>query len=183
MTPPSKTTTWAMTWSLCVLTALGLCGCATTQLDAAPSPHPDRDAVWCVPAPVNNTSTPYAGERVQRQLAALLGAQGLSHLLLPPSANTGGPLPIDNGSDDQRQELDWARRHGARYALLGSVDEWDYKIGLDGQPAVGFTVRLLDLESGRIIWSGVASASGASREGLAVLSERTLAGLLERLLP
>jgi polysaccharide biosynthesis protein PelC len=179
MTLPHK----AMTWALLALTALGLCGCASTQLDTAPSPHPDGEAVWCVLAPVNNTSTPYAGARVQRQLAALLGARGLPRLLLSPAADASGPLPIDNGADDQRQQLDWARHHEARYALLGSVDEWDYKIGLDGQPAVGFTLRLLDLQSGRIIWSGVASASGDSREGLAVLSERTLAGLVKRLLP
>lgn len=169
--------------TLLVLTALGLCGCASTQLDTAPSPGADRDAVWCVLAPVNNTSTPYAGERVQRQLAALLGAHGLPRLLLAPAPDHSGPLPIDNGSDDQRQELDWARHHEARYVLLGSVDEWQYKIGLDGQPAVGFTVRLLDIQSGQILWSGVASASGDSREGLAVLSERTLAGLIKRLLP
>lgn len=173
----------ATTWTLFLLTAFGLSGCASTQLDTAPSPHPDREAVWCVPAPINNTSTPYAGERVQRQLAALLGAQGLSRLLLPPAPDGSGPLPISNGADDQRQELHWARQHQARYALLGSVDEWTYKIGLDGQPAVGFTVRLLDLQSGKVVWSGVASASGDSREGLAVLSERTLAGLLKRLLP
>lgn len=179
MTPLRKATTW----TLLVLTALGLSGCASTQFDAAPSPHPDRDAAWCVPAPVNNTSTPYAGERVQRQLAALLGAQGLPRLLLPPASDGNGPLPIDNGAADQRQALTWARQHGARYALLASVDEWDYKIGLDGQPAVGFTLRLLDLQSGSIVWSGAASASGNSREGLAVLSERTLAGLVKRLLP
>ncbi|MGH9478832.1 MAG: hypothetical protein ACRD1A_06350 [Terriglobales bacterium] len=179
MTPLRKATTW----TFLVLTALGLSGCASTQLDTAPSPHPDREAAWCVPPPANNTSTPYAGERVQRQLAALLGARGLPRLLLPPASDNSGPLPIDNGANDQRQALDWARHHGARYALLASVDEWDYKIGLDGQPAVGFTVRLLDLQSGRIIWSGVASASGNSREGLAVLSERTLSGLVERLLP
>jgi len=178
MTPSSKATTW----TLFLLTALGLSGCAATRFDTAPSPRLDREAVWCVPAPINNTSTPYAGERVQRQLAALLGAQGLPRLLLPPAPDGSGPLPIDNGADDQRQALDWARRHEARYAVLGSVDEWDYKIGLDGQPAVGFTVRLLDLQSGKIIWSGAASASGGSREGLAVLSERTLAGLVKRLL-
>ncbi len=172
----------ATAWTLFVLTALGLSGCASTQLDTAPPPHPDREAAWCVLAPVNNTTTPYAGERVQRELAALLGAQGLPRVLVPPAADGGGPLPIDNGADDQRQALDWARHHGARYALLGSVDEWNYKIGLDGQPAVGFTVRLLDLQSGRIVWSGEASASGDSREGLAVLSERTLAGLVKRLL-
>lgn len=165
-----------------VLAALGLCGCATTQFNSASSPHPDRQALWCVLIPINSTSTPYAGERVQQQLAALLGAQGLTHVLLAPGAAGNGPLPIDNGTAGERQALDWARHHEARYALEGSVAEWDYKVGLDGQPAVGLTLRLLDLQSGEIIWSGAASASGGSREGLAVLSERTLAGLLKRLL-
>ncbi len=165
-----------------MLVALGLAGCASTQFNSAPSPHPDRQAAWCVLPPVNNTSTPYAGERVEQQLAALLGARGLPHVLLAPATTSGGPLPIDNGSTEQRRGLAWARHHRARYALLGSVDEWQYKIGLDGQPAVGVTLRLLDLESGKVIWSGAASATGGSREGLAVLSERTLSGLLERLL-
>ena len=165
-----------------MLVALGLAGCASTQFNSAPSPHPDRQAAWCVLPPVNNTSTPYAGERVEQQLAALLGARGLPDVLLAPAATSGGPLPIDNGSTEQRRGLAWARHHRARYALLGSVDEWQYKIGLDGQPAVGVTLRLLDLESGKVIWSGAASATGGSREGLAVLSERTLSGLLERLL-
>jgi hypothetical protein len=166
-----------------LLLAAGLCGCATDQLNAAPSPHPDKYAVWCVVAPINNTSTPYAGGRVQQQLAALLGARGLPHVLVAPSADDSGPLPIGNDAKDERQALAWAQHHGARYVLLGSVDEWHYKIGLDGQPAVGFTLRLTDLETGRTVWSGAASASGGSREGLAVLSERTLTTLVGRLLP
>ena len=170
------------TWTSIMLVALGVSGCATTQFNSAPSPHPDRQALWCVIAPINNTSTPYAGERVQQQLAALLGAKGLTHILLAPASGGSGPLPIDNGAAGERQALDWARHHEVRYALEGSVDEWDYKVGLDGQPAVGITLRLLDLQSGEVIWSGAVSASGGSREGLAVLSERTLAGLLERLL-
>lgn len=169
-------------WTFLILAA-GLSGCATTQLNASPPPHPHRQAVWCVVAPVNNTSTPYAGERVQQQLAALLGERGLAQVLLAPSPDDNGPLPIGDGGKEQNPALDWARQHEARYALLGSVDEWHYKVGLDGQPAVGFTLRLVDLRSGRILWSGAASASGGSREGLAVLSERTLAVLLGRLLP
>jgi hypothetical protein len=177
MRSPSK----AIVHALLVLAA-GLSGCATTQLNAAPSPHPDRHALWCVVAPVNNTSTPYAGGRVQQQLAALLGARGLRQVLVAPSSS-GGPLPVGDGAKGQQRALSWAHGHDARYALLGSVDEWHYKIGLDGQPAVGFTLRLIDLESGKTLWSGAASASGGSREGLAVLSERTLSGLLGRLLP
>lgn len=166
-----------------LILAAALSGCATVQVNAAPSPHPDRDALWCVVAPMNNTSTPYAGGRVQQQLAALLGARGLPHVLLAPSGDGGGPLPIGDDAKGQSHAIEWAHRHDARYALLGSVDEWHYKIGLDGQPAVGFTLRLLDLQSGKTLWSGAASASGGSREGLAVLSERTLAGLVGRLLP
>ncbi len=170
-------------WLLCALAALVLSGCATVQMNASPSPHPDRGALWCVLQPINNTSTPYAGGRVQQQLGALLGARGLRSVLLAPSFQGGGPLPIGANAKQQRQELAWAHRHAARYALLGSVDEWHYKIGLDGQPAVGFTLRLVDLRTGETVWSGVASASGSSREGLAVLSTRTLAALLKRLLP
>ncbi|MEJ2345251.1 MAG: penicillin-binding protein activator LpoB [Gammaproteobacteria bacterium] len=172
-----------LTWTVFFVAALGLAGCATSEIDTAPSPHPDRQAVWSVLPPVNNTSTPYASGRVQHQLAALLGARGLPHVLLAPPPASSGPLPIDSGAKHQQQALDWARRHHARYALLGSVDEWRYKIGLDGQPAVGFTLQLLDLQSGKVVWSAAASASGRSREGLAVLSERLLARLVKRLLP
>jgi polysaccharide biosynthesis protein PelC len=168
--------------SLWVLAA-GLSGCATLQLNAASSPHPDTQVPWCVVAPINNTSTPYAGGRVQQQLAALLGARGLPHVLVAPSADDSDPLPLGDDAKSEQNALAWAHRHAARYALLGSVDEWHYKIGLDGQPAVGFTLRLIDLQSGQTLWSGAVSASGGSREGLAVLSERTLAALIERLLP
>ena len=172
----------AITCALLLLTAT-LAGCATDQLNAAPSPHPDRDALWCVIAPLNNTSTPYAGGRVQQQLAALLGARGLPNVIVAPASDDTGPLPIGDDAKGERQGLAWARHHGARYVLLGSVDEWQYKIGLDGQPAVGFTLRLTDLQSGKVLWSGAASASGGSREGLAVLSERTLTRLVGQLLP
>lgn len=176
---PAKTTTWIFL----SLAAVGIAGCATVQINTSAAPHPDTQAVWCVLTPINNTSTPYAGGRVQQQLAALLGARGLKHVLVAPAPGDGGPLPLGEGAKDQQLQIAWARHHGARYALLGSVAEWHYKIGLDGQPAVGFTLQLTDLRSDQTLWSGAASASGGSREGLAVLSERTLAGLLKRLLP
>ncbi|MDA8382930.1 MAG: penicillin-binding protein activator LpoB [Betaproteobacteria bacterium] len=165
------------------LALLGLGGCASTRLDASPAPRLASRAVWSVAPPVNNTVTPYAAGRVQSQLAALLSAHGVQHVLLVPPSAPGGPLPIDNGTQNERAALAWASRHQARYALLGSVDEWEYKIGLDGQPAVGFTLRLVDLKTGGVVWSGAASASGGSREGLAVLSQGVLNDLINRLLP
>ncbi len=166
------------------LILIGLGACATTQINTSPSPRPDRQVVWSVLPLINNTATPYAGVRAQHQLAALLSAHGVKQTLIAPGPDSTGPLPLlTNNANTQQQELTWAHSHGAQYALLGSVDEWRYKIGLDGQPAVGFTLHLVDLKTGDTVWSGVASASGTSREGLAVLSQRVLTRLTEQLLP
>lgn len=166
------------------LFSLILTGCATSRIDTSPAVSaPDQQAVWAVLPLVNNTSTPYAGNRAQQQLAALLGASGVRQVLIAPSfQQTSAPLPIGSGSGNQQSSLEWARGHHARYALVGSVDEWHYKIGLEGQPAVGFTLRLVDLESGTTIWSGAASATGNAREGLAVLSQQVLRKAIKKLL-
>lgn len=166
------------------LFSLILAGCATSRIDTSPSvPAPNQAAAWAVLPLVNNTSTPYAGARAQQQLAALLGAHGIRQVLIAPAQQTmATPFPIGGGSQVQQQAMAWARAHHARYALVGSVDEWHYKIGLEGQPAVGFTLRLIDLENGSTIWSGAASATGNAREGLAVLSQMVLRKAVKRLL-
>lgn len=166
------------------LFSLSLAGCATSRLDTSPAvPTPNQSAAWAVLPLVNNTSTPYAGARAQQQLAALLGAHGIRQVLIAPGQQAAGaPFPIGSGSQSLERSMKWARAHHARYALVGSVDEWHYKIGLEGQPAVGFTLRLIDLESGSTIWSGAASATGNAREGLAVLSQQVLRKTIKRLL-
>ncbi|APZ43394.1 hypothetical protein [Acidihalobacter ferrooxydans] len=166
---------------LSALLLLGLSGCAGMRLDAAPAPHLDTTATLAVLTPRNNTSTPYAGQRVQQQLAALLVAHGLRKVILQPSS-VNAALPVGAAPGNAADALAWARKQGAPYALTGSVDEWRYKIGLDGQPAVGFTLRLIDVNTGQTLWSGAAAASGNSREGLAVLSQQVLDRLVNRLL-
>lgn len=167
--------------ALCGL--LVLSGCATRSLYTSPRPAMSDSAGWAVPALVNNTATPYAGARAQQMLAALLISHRVDRVQQPPSPADNAALPVHNGEADQAATLAWARAQHLRYALLGSVDEWRYKIGLDGQPAVGFTLRLVDLDNGHTLWSGTAAATGGSREGIAVLAQQTLNRLLDRLLP
>ncbi|OBS08495.1 hypothetical protein [Acidihalobacter prosperus] len=160
-----------------------LSGCATSSLYTSPKPTTVADTGWAVPALVNNTATPYAGARAQQMLAALLVSHGVHQVRLPPPASDNAALPLHNGEAEQAAALAWARTQHLRYALLGSVDEWRYKVGLDGQPAVGFTLRLVDLENGHTLWSGTAAATGGSREGIAVLAQKTLNRLIDRLRP
>ena len=74
--------------------------------------------------------------------------------------------------------LAWARQAGARYALTGSVDEWRYKVGVDGEAAVGVVLSIVDVESGRAVWSGSGAQSGWSREALSGVAQRLLRRLL-----
>ena len=47
------------------------------------------------------------------------------------------------------------------------MEEWQYKNGLDGEPAVGISLRVLDAKSGTVLWSKSGARAGWSRESLA----------------
>lgn len=161
--------------------ALLLVGCATSSFHAGTAPHIDRSASWVVAPLINNTATPYAGDRSARLVSALLGQHQLGAILDAPVIPNASGLPLDNGQADEKVAATFAAKQGAHYLVTGSVDEWHYKIGLDGQPAVGFTLSLVDVGSGKILWTGAASASGGSREGVAVLAQKTLNKLIQRM--
>lgn len=167
--------------SVPALALLTLAGCATSSFHAAPTPHIDASASWVVAPLINNTATPYAGDRAERLVSSLLGQHHLGALLHAPVAPDASGLPIDNGQANEELARKFAAKRGAHYLVTGSVDEWHYKIGLDGQPAVGFTLSLVDVSSGKTLWTGVASASGSSREGVAVLAQKTLNKLIQKM--
>jgi hypothetical protein len=73
----------------------------------------------------------------------------------------------------------WAREQGIRYGLTGVVQEWRYKVGIDGEPAVGVTLQVLDLSTGQIIWSASGAKSGWSREALSAVAHKLLYQLLD----
>ncbi len=162
------------------LASLG--ACASTSFHAASAPKLDPAGTWVVAPLVNNTATPYAGQRAARLIQALLTQRPGAQVLIAPASADASGLPLDNGQAAEQAAHTFAVSQNARYLVSGSVDEWHYKIGLDGQPAVGFTVSVTDLGSGKVIWTGAASASGGSREGVAVLAQDTLDRLVTRLL-
>lgn len=71
-------------------------------------------------------------------------------------------------SDDQRiaAATEYAKSHGYTYALAGTVLEWGYKSGIDGDPAVGISVRVVEVASGRTLWAAAGSRTGWGRESV-----------------
>jgi hypothetical protein len=77
--------------------------------------------------------------------------------------------------------LRWANQQNLRYAVTGSVDEWRYKSGLDGEPAVGITLNIVDLQTQEVIWTSTGARSGWGREGVAMAARTLLSDLLDDL--
>src|SRR5690606_10564968 len=96
-----------------------------------------------------------------------------------PQDETTDLLMTSSADRVQKQALEWAQNSGARYALTGSVQEWRYKVGLDGEPVVGLTLNLIDLSDASVVWSATGSRSGWSRSSLAGVGQTLIKDMLD----
>ncbi len=161
---------------VCSAAAL-LSGCATID-SAQGGAALDRNAKWALLPILNHTDVPQAGLRAEAITETLLRARGVGNLLRYPPALNPETLfePTERKAQEEAQK--WARSQGARYAVYGAVDEWRYKVGVDGEPAVGVMLAVLDLQSGEVAWSAVGGKSGWSREALAAVAQKLIRDLI-----
>jgi polysaccharide biosynthesis protein PelC len=163
--------------ALLTVAAFALGGCAVMDRGTNQTPL-ERGARWAVLPIVNHTDVPQAGLRAEAVTEGLLRARGVNTLLrYPPNLN---PESLFEPSERRAQveAQDWARKQNVRYGLLGAVDEWRYKVGVDGEPAVGVTLQVIDLQSGDVVWSAVGARSGWSREPLSGVARKLIRDML-----
>jgi TolB-like protein len=129
----------------------------------------------------NHTDTPQAGLSAESMLEHLLRHRGVTTLQQYPAALSRDSLfePTERKVSEEAQK--WARDQGARFALTGSVDEWRYKVGIDGEPAIGVTLKVIDLTDGRVVWTASGAKSGWSRQALSAVAQGVLSDMLSGL--
>lgn len=154
--------------------------CGSTRIKTSSAVELDSGSSWGVVSFANHTTVPFAGQRAQKLTAALLQGHGIAQVSLPPPPAKS--LPLGQVAAVHEEELAWARKQGIRYLVAGSVEEWRYKVGLEGEPAVSLTLELIDMSSGQRVWRGAASLSGRYWQSVGVLSQSALDDLIERLL-
>ncbi|MHB8121001.1 MAG: penicillin-binding protein activator LpoB [Desulfuromonadaceae bacterium] len=161
---------------------LSLAGCVTLHQSGTAVSFQES---WGLVPFVNNTETPYAAERCESIVAALLHARGVQHLERIAAESKPEELGMDRGEKRQREALELAKQKKVRYVLTGSVNEWRYKVGLDGEPVAAFALQLIELPEGRIVWSGAAGKSGWSRDAVSSVAQQVLDRMLAeiRVLP
>lgn len=167
--------------SLAAAAALAAAGCTT--IDTGRAPPLERSAAWVLLPFVNHTETPQAGLRAEAIAESLLrSSAGLNVKRYPAEMNTETLFE----TADRKQAgaaLAWARAQGARYAVTGSVDEWRYKVGIDGEPAVGIGLQIVEVSSGNVLWSAVGGKTGWSRESLSGVAQKLVRQLLAPVVP
>ncbi|NWG30617.1 MAG: penicillin-binding protein activator LpoB [Rhodocyclaceae bacterium] len=163
-----------------ILSTLWLAACSTTSsmTGAGTSLAAGR---WALLPFVNHTDTPQAGLAAEAVVDHLVRARGQAALERYPVTLSKDTLfdPAERKVVEEAQA--WAKKQGIRYGLGGSVQEWRYKVGIDGEPAVGVTLELVDLDTGAIVWSAAGARSGWSREALSAVAQKLLADLLTTL--
>lgn len=156
-----------------------LASCASMQVDHSKTVAvPNND--FMVVFPISNlTETPQADERATAIATNLLRIKGFAHVAaypvktMKPALIPGVKVPVKEAT-----LLAWARSMGANYALSGTVNEWNYKVGMDGEPVVGFNLDLIDVTSGKHIWSAVGSQSGGSRTSVSEVAQNLMQSML-----
>jgi len=155
-----------------------LAACTTTTTVSTPGAALDTSAKWALLPIANHTDTPQAGLAAEAITEHLLRARGIGDLDHYPSTLSRDTLfePAERGVVEEARK--WARDKGIRYGVTGVVEEWRYKVGIDGEPAVGVTLQVINLEDGRVLYSASGAKSGWSRESLAGVANKLLQSLV-----
>ena len=165
--------------SMLVATGALMVLAACSTIDRGTPPSLERHASWVVLPFANHTETPMAGNRAEAIAHALLQAQGVGTVRHTPASTQKEALFGAADSTRMDDALTWAREQKIRYALAGSVDEWRYKVGVDGEPAAGVTLSILDVATGDTLWSGTGGQSGWSRQALSAVAQKLIRELLQ----
>ena len=133
-----------------LIIAILISACSTNQLNRTKSIKDsiEDNSTIAVYSFKNFTDTPMAGQRGASIAVGVL--------------NSKGYRVIDSIKDEESklsnlQKLALKKR--AKYLLDGSINEWRYKTGIDGEPAVSLTMRLIRAKDGKVVWSSTGSRS------------------------
>lgn len=162
-----------------VLLVLALSAAGCTVMDRSRNTATlDAGAKWVILPIANHTETPLAGQRAEVMLESLLRQRGVSALFHAPAAPSSDIAADLTDRKLQQDAQRWATEQGIRYALTGAVDEWRYKVGVDGEPAVGLVLQVIDLSNGQVVWTGTGAKSGWSREALSAVAQKLMREML-----
>lgn len=150
-----------------------LSGCASTLQNGGKSTAA-TSSVSLLLAPLQNaTDDDHAGTALTEITGTVLMQRGVSI--------TRADVSTDAGTPDTATFCEKAREKKLTHVVEGTVHEYRYKTDLDGDPAVGVTLRLVEASSGKVVWQGSSAEVGVGFSSLTSAAQDALQELVGRM--
>lgn len=166
--------------ALAALMVAALSGCSSVTAVQPTSSFP-VGANWVLLPIVNVAQTPQAGQRAESIAATMLRKRGVADLTHYPVSSTQDGLPELNDAKRYANALQWAKAQGYQLGLSGTVSEWSYKTGLDGEPAVGITLNVIYVPTGQVVWSASGARTGWGFDSVSGTAQELIGKLISNL--
>jgi polysaccharide biosynthesis protein PelC len=153
-------------------------GCATVVHDDGKSPVNAGESRMMMPPFVNATDHEHAGQALTQLTGSILLKYGLP---LHQTEEILGETAGETESTQEASHLRIARDNQADYLLIGVVHEYRYKPDLRANPAVGITLRLVQVKDGRTLWQGSSSKLGHAFSSLTSTAQETVRDLISKM--
>lgn len=121
----------------------------------------------------NNTETPLAGLRVASIVEGVATSKGYN---LKSGIYTKEQK--EYSYEDINRMIGELKSSDIDYVITGSVNEFRYKTGIDGEPAVSITVKIYDVKNSKVVLVNVGSKTGWSHESIATVAQKLINELL-----
>lgn len=162
-----------------VVLAMTLTGCFTDRKEARGATADDepraRPAVAVAPFK-SLSQAPDSGALVASAMASEMRALGGYQVIVPGDGTGGGDADWDMDADDLGD---------APYVLTGRVTSYGGKSGGGEHPTVGVAAKLVERETGNVLWSGTRTRKGSAawfqEDSLGVLASRVCGDLAKSL--
>ena len=156
-----------------------LSGCKS--LTSTPAVTVDSGQAWAMLPIENLSTTPLAGQKAASLVETRLRGRGVVNLQSYSEPQPASLAALLDGGLQAREASQWARAAGFRYAVTGVVSEWHYKSGSDKEPAVGLTLKVVDLPTGQVLWQAAGSRTGWGYSNLSRIGDKVVGDLIGRL--
>jgi TolB-like protein len=170
-----------MKTTLIIFISLWLGACTHLSLPSHRSSSSQLEAgKWALLPFKNLAETPKATERAESIISSLLYSKGyqVDHY---PAVDKDNLVLLLNDDKKQKNARQWAEQQGYRYLVSGDVTEWRYKTGLDADPSIGLSIRITDLQAGKVIYQRSGAKVGWGYSNLSKTAQNLLKQLLSEL--
>ena len=117
----------------------------------------------------NYTETPMAGLRAASIVESVLSQKNIAlHSLIAGSDD----VALKEGKQKLfKLQQKQAKTLGASYLITGNVQEWQYKTGIDAEPVVSYSIKVIDLSNNAIVFNAVGAKSAWGHKSIGVVAQ------------